>query len=103
MISRRTTRTSYCSGNVCLYVRFNASMSALMPLCPRFVRQFEDFSSDHADELLQRYRHNICCFNDDIQARAENGPRADAARTQRRHRAGSAEDAVPRASHRHHR
>ena len=29
--------------------------------------QFEDFSSDKAQFILDRYRHRHLCFNDDIQ------------------------------------
>ncbi len=37
---------------------------------PHAVIQFEDFSSDHARILLDRYRYFHCMFNDDIQGTA---------------------------------
>lgn len=37
---------------------------------PHAVIQFEDFSSDHARILLDRYRYLHCMFNDDIQGTA---------------------------------
>jgi malate dehydrogenase (oxaloacetate-decarboxylating) len=37
---------------------------------PKAVLQFEDFAQDHATPLLNRYRNELCCFNDDIQGTA---------------------------------
>jgi len=37
---------------------------------PDALLQFEDFAQDHATPLLNRYRNDLCCFNDDIQGTA---------------------------------
>ncbi|KAG5456421.1 MAG: hypothetical protein BJ554DRAFT_3848 [Olpidium bornovanus] len=42
-------------------------LAALRTKWPEMLVQFEDFSSNHALELLQRHRERYFCFNDDIQ------------------------------------
>jgi malate dehydrogenase (oxaloacetate-decarboxylating) len=45
-------------------------IQALKRRWPKALLQFEDFALDHATPLLQRYRNELCCFNDDIQGTA---------------------------------
>jgi len=45
-------------------------IKALKRRWPKVLLQFEDFAMDHATPLLQRYRDELCCFNDDVQGTA---------------------------------
>jgi malate dehydrogenase (oxaloacetate-decarboxylating) len=45
-------------------------IQAIQRRWPEVMLQFEDFAQPNAIPLLQRYRHDICCFNDDVQGTA---------------------------------
>ena len=45
-------------------------VSSLQKVFPRVLIQFEDFLTPNAYGLLQRYRNDVRCFNDDIQGTA---------------------------------
>lgn len=48
----------------------DAFIQAVKVRWPKALLQFEDFAGNHATPLLNRYRNEICCFNDDIQGTA---------------------------------
>jgi malate dehydrogenase (oxaloacetate-decarboxylating) len=52
------------------YEFVDAFIQAVKLRWPKAVLQFEDFAQDHATPLLNRYRNQLCCFNDDIQGTA---------------------------------
>ncbi|KAF4677703.1 Malic enzyme [Perkinsus chesapeaki] len=49
------------------YAVVDEFVDAVRSRWPGVLIQFEDFTNDHAFPLLQRYRDQILCFNDDIQ------------------------------------
>mmetsp|Transcript_13221 Transcript_13221/g.31541 ORF Transcript_13221/g.31541 Transcript_13221/m.31541 type:complete len:112 (-) Transcript_13221:1217-1552(-) len=49
------------------FVYVDEFLMAAVDKWPNALVQFEDFTNDHAFPLLEKYRHRILCFNDDIQ------------------------------------
>lgn len=48
----------------------DAFIEAVKRRWPNVLLQFEDFAQHNATPLLERYRDQLCCFNDDIQGTA---------------------------------
>jgi len=48
----------------------DAFVQAVKRKWPNVLLQFEDFAQNHASPLLERYRDQLCTFNDDIQGTA---------------------------------
>ncbi|MCP5505925.1 MAG: hypothetical protein H7A38_03460 [Chlamydiales bacterium] len=49
----------------------DAFVKAITKRYPNVLIQWEDFSKQNAQPLLDRYRDKVCCFNDDIQGQQE--------------------------------
>ena len=60
---RRLTQTPYLE-------LMDEFVEAVQRVFPQAMLQFEDFATDNAIALLERYRNDMCTFNDDIQGTA---------------------------------
>ncbi|KAL0074739.1 hypothetical protein J3Q64DRAFT_1758202 [Phycomyces blakesleeanus] len=49
------------------YETVDTVLNALKTVYPNMIIQFEDWSSEHAFGLLEKYKSEITCFNDDIE------------------------------------
>ncbi|KAI8064590.1 malic enzyme [Gongronella butleri] len=49
------------------YASVDRVLQAVRNVYPDILIQFEDWSSEHAFGLLEKYQHELLCFNDDIQ------------------------------------
>lgn len=52
------------------YAFVDQFINAIKRRWPKAMIQFEDFAQTNATPLLQKYRHSVCSFNDDIQGTA---------------------------------
>ena len=64
-------------------------VAAVTQRWPHVLLQWEDFASDNAGRLLERYRDRLCTFNDDIQGTAAVAAGALLARHQRHRRSAA--------------
>jgi malate dehydrogenase (oxaloacetate-decarboxylating) len=59
-----------CVGGDAYFEFVDRFVTAVKRVLPGVLLQWEDFARDHAAPLLERYRDQLCTFNDDIQGTA---------------------------------